>query len=530
MTAIRFPVQRATGGVAFALTRFGLVGLALAGLTISPTPVTAQIITERAPTSAPTIMSDATPPVVAPSPILQGIGLTWQPVTGASGYTICRESPPGSSCIALTPSQLPATTTRYYDVNLPPGGTHGYSVAAWRPDGHYGVARVTATVSVVPTPMNFVVKYDSSNAATPVVILGWNGMSYHKADGQQAPASYRISGTGMSPQVVTGNSYRVVLGSGEHNWSLTAMVPNGTGGWFESATPSTTKFTALVKYRLVALGFKVLTEATDPPIDPNGSGNEVYASTGVNVTTTAFAAPFAYTLRSATFGEVGNNAKQFPGRIRAGSMGRNGGLTAGDMVPTGLNLGGATAPISATTTTDQKAATSTGASAFPLLVWEGRLASTGMIVVHPTLWEEDPDHSFHSNWTRQVESIANRAYSVTGYDPGAITRLRDNAQVGPGVNASTLFTCQDDLLIPAQYGQCLANGQDRPLGLQGNPQGWAGWFDHVLVLTPASIEASLRGVGTRPGTSPGTIVVPLSDTGKEAKASYELYLRVERVP
>ena len=55
-------------------------------------------------------------------------------------------------------------------------------------------------------------------------------------------------------------------------------------------------------------------------------------------------------------------------------------------------------------------------------------------------------------------------------------------------------------------------------------------FDHVLVLTTASIEAALRGVGTRPGTSPGTIVVPLLDTGKEAKASYELYLRVERLP
>ena len=530
MTAIRLSVQRAAGGIAHALTPFGLLGLTLAGLTTPATPVVAQIIRERAPTTAPTIMSDATPPVVAANLILQGIGLSWQPVTGASGYTVCRESPPGSYCNPLTASQLPATTTKYNDLNLPPGGTHLYQVAAWRSDGHYGVTRVTATVGVIPTPTNFVVKVDSSNAATAVIILGWDALSYTKADGQQAPASYRLSGTGMSPQVVTGNSYRVVLGSGEHNWSLTAMVPNGAGGWFESTTPSTTKFTALVKYRLVALGFKVLTESNDPPIDTNGSGNEVYASAAVTVTTTGFAAPFVYTLRGATFGEVGNNAKQFPGRIRAGTMGRNGGLTTGDIVPAGLNLGGATAPIAATTaTTDQKAASSTSTTAFPMLLWEGRLAATGMIVVHPTLWEEDPDHSFHSEWTRMVERWGTVGYAGVNFDQGVITRLRDNAQVGPGTQTQSILSCIDEL-IPSQQSKCYANGQDRPLGLTGDPRGLAFWFDRALVLTPASIEASLRGIGTRPGTSPGTIVVPLLETGKEAKASYELYLRVERLP
>jgi hypothetical protein len=481
-------------------------------------------------------MSDATPPVVSSFEIPAGVGLSWQPVTNAVGYTLCRETPPGSTtCTVLTASQLPATTVKYYDFALPPGGSHAYRVTAWRADQHHGTAApVTGTAGVVTTPTNFVVKYDSSNAATPVLILGWNAPVYWKAGGEEVKVgTFRLSGTGLSaPQLVNATSYRVVLGSGDHAWTLTAMVPNPAGGWYESATPATTSFKAMVKYRLVALGFKVLQVATDPPIDPNGVYNEVYASAAVTITTKALASPFAYTVKGATFGELGNNAKQFPpGRIRAGTAGRNGGLTSGDVVPSGLNLLGATAAI--TTSTDPKAATSTSGvstTVFPMLLWEGRLNDQAMIVVHPTLWEEDPDHSFHSEWTRRVESYANRSYSVTGYDPGAITRLRDNTQVGPGVSASTLFTCQDDLLVPAQYGQCLANGQDRPLGLQGSPQGWAGWFDHVLVLTTASIEAALRGIGTRPGTSPGTIVVPLLDTGKEAKASYELYLRVERLP
>lgn len=509
------------------------VGLLLASLA---TPAVAQIITERAPTTSPTIMSDATPPVVSSTGIPAGVLLSWQPVTGAVGYTLCRETPPGSTtCTVLTPSQLPATTVKYYDVFLPPGGSHAYRVSAWRADGHYGTAApVTGQAGDITTPHDFRVLYDSSSAATPVLVIGWTAPTYYKATGEQVKvATFRLSGTGLSaPQVVNTTSYRVVLGSGDHRWQVTSMIPNPAGGWYESANPVYLPFKALVKYRLVALGFKVLQEATDPPIDPNGVYNEVYASASVTITTKAFASPLNYTVKGATYGELGNNARQFPpGRIRAGTGGRNGGLTAGDVVPPGLNLLGATAAI--TTSTDPKGGTSTSGvstTAFPMLLWEGRLNDQGMIVVHPTLWEEDPDHSYHSEWTRMMEFYATRGYPVTGYDPGAITRLRDNAQVGPAVNTRTLFTCQDDLLVPAQGAQCLANGQDRPLGLQGNTAGWAGWFDHVVVLTTASMEAALRGVGTRPGTSPGTIVVPLLDTGKEAKASYELYLRVERLP
>ena len=101
----------------------------------------------------------------------------------------------------------------------------------------------------------FACQEDLSNEATPALVLGWNPVSYRKADGQAAKASYRISGTGVAPQVIAENSFRVTLGSGDHSWSLTTMVPNPAGGWWESATPSTTSFRAAVKYRLVALGF-----------------------------------------------------------------------------------------------------------------------------------------------------------------------------------------------------------------------------------------------------------------------------------
>ncbi|HJS46487.1 MAG TPA: hypothetical protein VJ773_00735 [Gemmatimonadales bacterium] len=510
--------------------------LAAATMVLAPPVAARQIrLTERAPTTAPTIMSDAAPPagVVATS-IPAGVQVSWQAVTGAVGYTLCRESPPGAvQCTALTASQLPATITRYHDFGLPPGGSHAYRVTAWRADQHFGTAApVSGTAGSIPSPANFRVVEDKSGAPAPELLLGWDPPSYYTADGQFVKVgSFRFLGTGFTTaQTVTSTSQRVVPGSGDHQWQVTAMIPNPAGGWFESATPATLSY-RLARYRLVALGFKVLQEATDPPIDLNGQGNEVYAAATVTTTTTAFAAPIAYTLRGATHGDVSANPRKFPGRIVAGSAERTGGLVTGDVVPAGLNLAGATGAVAATT--DPKSAKSTATtstSAFPMLLWEGRLNDQGMIVVHPTLWEEDPDHSFFSEWSRRIERDAVAGYTAQTYDQGVITRLRDNQQVGPGVSGFSILGCQDDLLIPAQWPQCAANGQDRPLGLTGDPRGIAFWFDRAVVLTPASIEAALRGVGTRPGTAPGVIVVPLLETGREAKASYELYLKVERLP
>ncbi|HJS48170.1 MAG TPA: hypothetical protein VJ773_09320 [Gemmatimonadales bacterium] len=512
--------------------------LTLAAITLAP-PVAAQIITERAPTTSYTtlqVMSDATPPAgVTATTIPAGVQVSWQAVAGAVGYTLCRESPPGSAtCTSLTASRIPATATitRYHDVGLPPGGTHAYRVTAWRADQHFGTAApVSGTAGNIPSPASFRVVEDKSGAPAPELLLGWDPPSYYTAGGEFVKAgTFRFLGTGITTaQTVTSTSQRVVPGSGDHQWQVTAMIPNPAGGWFESATPATLSY-RVAKYRLVALGFKVLQEATDPPIDLHGQGNEVYAAATVTTTTTAFAAPTAYTLRGATYGDVSANPRKFPGRIAAGSALRSGGLVSGDVVPAGLNLAGATSAVTVSSDPKGKATDATATSAFPMLLWEGRLNDQGMIVVHPTLWEEDPDHSFFSEWSRRMERDAVAGYTAQTYDQGVLTRLRDNQQVGPGVSGFSILGCQDDLLIPAQWPQCLANGQDRPLGLTGDPRGIAFWFDRSMVLTQASIDAALRGVGTRPGTSPGTIVVPLLETGREAKASYELYLRVERLP
>jgi hypothetical protein len=487
-------------------------------VSLGPAAARAQILPNDRPTTAPTIMSDAVPPSgITAQPIAAGITVAWQAVTGASGYTLCRESPPGSSnCAVLTPSQLPAATLKYFDVGLPPGGSYAYRVTAWRSDGHYGsAAPVAARAGDVPAPANFRVLEDRSMAANAELVLGWDAPSYYSATGQSMKVNtFRISGTGLNPQMVSTTSHRVVLGSGDHEWAVTAMMPNGAGGWYESPAPATLEFKAPGKYRLVALGFQVQQQASDDLLDKDGRGNEVYVAAVIAATTRTLSLPQVNTVRGGSYGDVGNSGKAFPRRYQAGSASRGGGLATGDIVPVGLNLGAPTSAVSP--------------SSFPVILWEGRLNEQGMVVVHPTLWEEDLDQTAYNQWVGKLTAAAQGSYAGLRADLAAVTALRDGGALGPATG-DLVVGCQDDIVYVPAPGYCPAQGQDRPLGLKPSYSS-AEWHDRIIVLTQASIESALKGAAPRPGATPGVIIVPLLETGKEAKAGYELYLKVERLP
>ncbi len=353
-------------------------------------------------------------------------------------------------------------------------------------------------------------------AVSAELVLGWDAPSYFTSTGQAVKVgTFRLMGTGFSTaQMVNGTSYRVVLGSGDHTWSLTAMIPNPAGGWFESPTPATLDFKAPGKYRLVALGFQVLQQSPDDLLDKDGRGNEVYVAAAVTVTNRTLSMPQVNTVRGGSYGDVGNSGKAFGRRYQAGSASRAGGLATGDIVPVGLNLGAPTSTVSTT--------------AFPVVLWEGRLNDQGMVVVHPTLWEEDLEQTAYNQWVGHVTAAAQGGYGALRADLAAITSLRDGGALGPATGDAVL-RCQDDLIYLMDPGECPAHGQDRPLGLAPYFSK-AQWHDRLVVLTQASIEAALKTTGPRPGAAPGVIIVPLLETGREAKGSYELYLRVERLP
>ncbi len=128
-----------------------------------------------------------------------------------------------------------------------------------------------------------------------------------------------------------------------------------------------------------------------------------------------------------------------------------------------------------------------------------------------------------------VEAKAQGAYGSDQYAVNNIMALRDR-ELPTLARVGRLFSCQDDILNLSWTGSCRAQGTDRPLGLKPDAPGTAVWEDHFIVLTRALIESALQGTAPRPGAAPGVIVVSLIDSGLEAKARYELYLRVERLP
>jgi hypothetical protein len=353
-------------------------------------------------------------------------------------------------------------------------------------------------------------------ATSAELVLGWDAPSSYTNTGQAVKVgTFRLSGTGLStPLMVNATSQRVALGSGDHRWSVTAMIPNPAGGWFESPTPAALDFKAPGKYRLVALGFQVQQQSSDDLLDKDGRGNEVYVAAAVTVTTRTLSMPQVNTVRGGSYGDVGNSGKAFPRRYQAGSASRAGGLATGDIVPVGLNLGAPTSTVSP--------------SAFPVVLWEGRLNEQGMVVVHPTLWEEDLEQTAYNQWVGKVTAAAQGGYGALRADLAAITSLRDGSALGPGTG-DVILRCQDDLIYQMDRGECPAHGQDRPLGLTPI-YSKADWHDRLVVLTQSSIEAALKATGPRPGAAPGVIIVPLLETGKEAKGGYELYLKVERLP
>ena len=157
-----------------------------------------------------------------------------------------------------------------------------------------------------------------------------------------------------------------------------------------------------------------------------------------------------------------------------------------------------------------------------------------MIVVHPTLWEEDNGKNILTIWFNKITTAANSRYTTAGWtgaprlsSQATIFGLRDQEQLGPPLpglkGAAPTVYCDFGLLVRGD-GHCAI--EDRPIGFLDYPY----YQDRMVVLTRAAIEKALSLPGPRPGVSPGVIVMTLMDSGTNPVDIYELYFRVERVP
>jgi hypothetical protein len=364
----------------------------------------------------------------------------------------------------------------------------------------------------VPTPQDFRVLTAKSGPGGTT--LSWSPAYYEDATGFLPIQTYQVTGGGIT-KTVTGAAQMVVpftTGAGTYQWKLSALLPDGIGGWIASAAPAVLDYTSN-RYRLVALGFWAEAPSHDDILDLDGKGDEVFLAAVVNVTDRGLTTNSVTSIRTGTFGEFISNTTHSAGRIAAGTAGPRGGIRANDYIPSSLSLTGPT-PASSSTN-------------LPWIIWEGALDDNAMVVLEPVLWEYDGNAGGFDIYMGRQKWYAENNYASNDLRP-IITALRD-AEVldrGPGVVS---YSC---VITPWLYDRNPCSGpSDRPLGIKARqPAGnHNDFFTHPLVLTQSAILKALAAPGPRnlPG---GTIIYPFVDATSPTQARYELYLRVERLP
>lgn len=463
-------------------------------------------------------MNDATPPVIKATSSSPGVIIVWAPVPLAVEYSICRETPPSTTCVDLTPTRIPSGALQVWvDQTTPVGRNQIYRVTGYRQDQHFGVSQPSTPVASGgwPAPGNFRIAQDLS--AQGELILAWDPITYSHSNGASTSLNtYLIGGTGLSSsQTVTGTQMKVTLSPGVNQWQVSAAYPDPAGGIMPS-TPATISYDYF-KYRLVALGVRALKQSTDDLLDMDGKADEIYVASVAHVTTRTFGTTTVAQAVGTTYGDVGSS-NNFPGRVQAGTASGSGGIRTGDLVPLSLDL---SAP-----------AGSPNSLGFPLLLWEGALDPNAMVVVFPTIWEDDNNKGPFGGWQTEMTRLI-----TAGYDhPTQVTDIaavRDADALGPAVLSGGWWRCVDPLSASAANpAHCTLAGRDRPLGLYlvvPAAQDEALKVPFVL-LTRSAIDKALASPPPRTGAAPGVIVVPFHDTGTVSTAMYELYLRVERIP
>lgn len=441
----------------------------------------------------PSATTNSPPAATAPGPTAS-IAPAPQVDTTSPSPSTGRQQPSGTG-IAVGGGTVTGTNTPFGTLTAAPGGAPSAT----------GVTPDTAR-----DPANFAAR----QTADGTVLLTW--------DAVQGAGSYLVGGPGLNVGVpVSGTSYTVAaLPPGAHTWTVATMY--NPGGILTTADKWSRAAATIVnrsgRYRVMLTGFRVHRATFDERV--NGNGDEVYASAAITTLdrTTDAVLQARTVMRSATYGDVGRD----PQRIRAGSFTPTGGLWATDVVPGG-DPRAASGPPSPTR--------------FPLALWEGTLRDgVEAVVINPVLWEEDGQPTYYNEWADPNLGLRRQAGRAAA-QANAIKDRATRADLTPFRGSLILICSSASDLIP----DC-SPGNDRPVGI--SRQGCTGdtfasnllaWCELTVVLTREGIENALASpqVGGAPS---GTIAIPLVEpSGVDPvkgglDGSYEMYLRVERVP
>jgi hypothetical protein len=478
------------------------------GAAVSPPPTLAAV---AVPTPSLTGGAPNQPgPIIQSPPIASGG--TPQPTSDTPTGT---SQPPGTP--PTTPGIVQPGTRTQIPIQVPP--TPELTAV---PGGTTAGTTTGPTAATAKDPSNF----RAQQTGDGTVKLTW--------DAVPGAGSYMIGGPGTNNGVMVSGLSQTLTGiaQGMQTWTVaTIYSPGGiltTADRWSRASATVTNTSG--RYRLMVTGFRVNRPTFDERI--NGNGDEDYVAVGLSTLDrrdSSVIQPWT-TIKSDSYGDVG----RFPSFVRAGSATPTGGLWAGDVVPTG--------------TDPRTPSGSPSPNRFPLAVWEGTLRDgIDALIVKPTLWENDGQIEPYDKWSTLRDRVGNymqpaRIGRVNEEDHAAQAAvIKDRAGRGEitTVRGTPVFFCSE-LVGTSDYCH---GGFDRPIGMDkvGGCIGYdyranAAWCDLALVVTREGIERALSASYQVGSISPGLITLPLVEpagvdliTGGY-EGSYELYLRVERIP
>jgi microsomal dipeptidase-like Zn-dependent dipeptidase len=198
-------------------------------------------------------------PIMIPAPAPPGVTVNgtpavahvrWQPVAGATGYSVSRWKQTDPDCCRAQSGMLPASATAWDDL-IQSGGTWVYLVTASYANG----TQLSTTVDYVYAEPQIPAGFTARQTGPGTVVLSWQavpGASYYTLGGPPTQVSANVSGTTAT---ITG------VPSGRQTWNLaTVYDPDGVhraGSKFTQASTDVAirGFADLHNHQFANLGF-----------------------------------------------------------------------------------------------------------------------------------------------------------------------------------------------------------------------------------------------------------------------------------
>ena len=304
------------------------------------------------------------------------------------------------------------------------------------------------------------------------------------------------------------------------------------------------------KYLVTITGMRAYQQSVDDMLSRDGVGDEVYAAAYVRrYDRKTGQLVESISRQSAAYGDVNKFANQ---RIQAGTSSATGGIRDGDMIPDGPMIAFRTLPAQDVT--------------FPWKLWEGTLTDdSDMLVISPSLWEQDGSTAFYDEWVQQQAAL-NLSLFTNSTIQSQISQKEFGMVVSgmSGTSSGTVFDSQLRTAVDMTLMQFAGGGfltllqtkSDRPIGLLANGADAVMLPNRAVVLSREIIEAALAkpaplqfpsAVPVSPIMSarlpvinnrPGVMMLHFADSKlpqwnglfPERPAVYQMFLQVERIP